>query len=183
MVNDATEALETGKPVHGVKGFAVVSLFLYWNMVWSICVDYMHGMALGVGLKLMSLWFDSRYHKEHWYMGSELGEIDKRFLAIKPPSYVTRLPRSIKKHRKFFKAVEVKYWLLVYVPIILNGILPSDLFVHLMMFISALWILLGTRITQDDLEKANRLLVMFYFCFEKFYGVRPQCTSLGAVRG
>eukprot|EP00732_Lithocolla_globosa_P001596 Lithocolla_globosa_v1_NODE_817_length_3237_cov_73.340981.p1 type:complete len:998 gc:universal NODE_817_length_3237_cov_73.340981:3077-84(-) len=181
MTDDAEEALATGEPVNGVKGAAVVSLFMSWNMVWSICVDYMHGMALGIGVKLMKLWFDSKYNGEAWYIGPYLREVDGHLMMMMPPSFVRRLPRSI-RHRKYWKAAEVKQWMLVYGPIILHGILPEHLYVHYLMLVSALWILLGTRITQADLQCAHELLMMFYFLYEKFYGSRHCTLNVHVVR-
>eukprot|EP00732_Lithocolla_globosa_P000935 Lithocolla_globosa_v1_NODE_372_length_4260_cov_144.514388.p1 type:complete len:466 gc:universal NODE_372_length_4260_cov_144.514388:4075-2678(-) len=171
----ATQAVNTQLAVDGVKGPTIMRWFLYFNVVWGFVVDYMHGCLLGVGRKMLSLWFDSKSHQKAWYLGKKVALVDSLLLKIMPPSFVTRLPRSIGKHRKHWKAAEFRNWMLYYSPIILQNVMHEDLFVHWIMFVSALWILLGTSISPADLQIANRLLILFYFVFEKFYG-KVHCT-------
>lgn len=59
--------------------------------------------ALGVVKQLVGLWFNSKHSDQRWYCGSQVEMVDKRLLEIKPPTVITRIPRSIQHHVKFWK--------------------------------------------------------------------------------
>ena len=67
-----------------------------FDMVNSFPVDYMHCVLLGVTKQLLDLWFNSKHHKSHWYIGTSKDQVDQRLLSIKPPSDVPRVPRTMK---------------------------------------------------------------------------------------
>eukprot|EP00733_Pompholyxophrys_punicea_P001700 Pompholyxophrys_punicea_v1_NODE_953_length_1102_cov_5.841452.p1 type:complete len:160 gc:universal NODE_953_length_1102_cov_5.841452:202-681(+) len=146
--------------------------FLYFNIIWSVIIDYMHGACLGVAKKLLHLWFDSENSGNAWYLGKKISLVDKLLCKIRPPSTFTRLPRSINDHGKHWKAAEFRSWILFYSPIVLRGILPDDLYYHWLLFVSALMILLQKSISFQDLEQAHSNFSTFYYSFEKFYDVK-----------
>ena len=82
--------------------FAQLSNF---DVVDGVAVDYMHGILLGVCKQLLKLWLDSKFSSEDWYCGSLIGLIDERLLSIKPPNSITRVPRSLEHHRKYWKGI------------------------------------------------------------------------------
>lgn len=84
----------------GVCQFASLKTF---DISRGICLDYMHGVLLGVTKQLMSLWLESKYKDQSWYCGDYLCLIDERLCSIQPPINITRTPRSIVTHRKYFK--------------------------------------------------------------------------------
>eukprot|EP00732_Lithocolla_globosa_P002372 Lithocolla_globosa_v1_NODE_1540_length_2497_cov_7.753071.p1 type:complete len:572 gc:universal NODE_1540_length_2497_cov_7.753071:484-2199(+) len=166
-------AIETGQAQKGVVGIPILARLLHFSIIWSVVVDYMHGVCLGVNRSTLNLWFSSKNSKQSYYQGSaKLRLVDDRLRAIKPPQFITRVPRSMKKHLKYWKAAEHLNWILYYSPIVLKGVLPEELYVHWMMLVAALWILLGFSISHDGLNQANRLLTIFYYSYEKFYGSR-----------
>ena len=63
----------------------------------------MHCVFLGVVKQLVVLWFNSKHSGQRWYCGSNVEKVDKRLLEIKPPSVISRVPRSIEHHLKFWK--------------------------------------------------------------------------------
>ena len=65
----------------------------------------MHGILLGVCKELLKLWLDSKCSGEDWYCGSLIGLIDERLLSIKLPNSITRVPRSLEHHRKYWKGI------------------------------------------------------------------------------
>ena len=69
-------------------------------------------------------------HKEDWYLGGKVSDIDQELLAINPPVEVTRAPRSV-KDRKFWKAFEWRSFLLFYALPVLNGIMKKKYWNHL----------------------------------------------------
>ena len=54
--------------VYGVKGKSVLLSLPDFDMVNNNPVDYMHCVLLVVVRTLISLWFDSKNHKEQWYV-------------------------------------------------------------------------------------------------------------------
>ena len=65
-------------------------------------MDYMHCILLVVTRLLLRLWFSSKYHKEIWYIGLHVAEVDERLCLIRPTKEIQRTPRQI--------ATTVKYW-------------------------------------------------------------------------
>ena len=52
--------------VFGVKGRSVLHTLTDFDVIDSNPVDYMHCVLLGIVRMLISLWFDSKYHREPW---------------------------------------------------------------------------------------------------------------------
>ncbi len=77
----------------------------HFDIVDGIAVDYMHGILLGVTKQLLKLWLDSQYSHEEWYCGRHICLIDERLMCIKPPNNITRVPRSLEHHRKYWKGI------------------------------------------------------------------------------
>ena len=81
-------------------------------------------------------------------------------------------------HASYFKkrskcqptAHEHRAWLLFYSIPVLLGILNLEYIRHLALFVEALWLLLQTSISQDDLTRADKLLVQFCKQFSSLYG-------------
>ena len=69
----------------------------------GISIDAMHCVFLGVVKQLVGLWFQSKHSGQRWYCGNSVEKVDERLLEIKPPSVITRVPRSIEHHVKFWK--------------------------------------------------------------------------------
>lgn len=78
---------------------------------------------LGVTKYMNNLWFDSLHHISPWYIGREVGDVDKRLNSVMLLKSVTRTPMSLSE-RALCKASEWRNWLLFYSLICVNGILP-----------------------------------------------------------
>jgi hypothetical protein len=89
--------------VKGIKGPAVFSYLPNFNIIKGVPLDYMHGVLLGVSKTLINYWFNSKYSQEEWYCGSKISDVDKMLISIKPPNEITRVPRSLEHHRKYWK--------------------------------------------------------------------------------
>ena len=76
-----------------------LSIVPKFDLVRGVAIDYMHCVLLGVTCLLLCLWFDSSHHREPWYMGKRVAEVDLRQGAIRPP----RTPRSIKETLRYWK--------------------------------------------------------------------------------
>ena len=87
--------------VYGIKGPSWLSTIPHYDLIRGTSIDYMHCVLLGVCKQVIKLWTQSKYHKELWYIGSSVDDINKRLVAIKPPSEIQRTPRSLES---------LKYW-------------------------------------------------------------------------
>jgi len=119
----------------------------------------MHAVLEGVVKTLMKYWFDSRNNSHPFYLGRYLAAIDKELLNQQPPSEFSRAPRSIKKHLMYWKASELRTWLLFYsLPILLNKLSPLY-WHHLALLVCSLHILLGDRIEPSQIDAAEQMLI------------------------
>jgi hypothetical protein len=81
--------------VCGFKAPSPLLLLPNFDVVNGISIDSMHCIYLGVVKQLIGL----------WYCGNSVNRVNKRLLEIKPPGIVTRVPRSIEHHIKFWKGI------------------------------------------------------------------------------
>lgn len=82
-------------------------------------IDYMHCVLEGVTKRLLDICVTSTHC--HGYIGRFVNKIDTNLLNQRPPHDFSRIPISIKKHRKFWKASESRNWLLYYsLPLLYN---------------------------------------------------------------
>ncbi|KAK6493239.1 hypothetical protein HHUSO_G2776 [Huso huso] len=91
---NAEGAVQSGKSVNGVKGPSLLGLIPHFDIISNFVPDYMHCILLGVCKQMATLWFDSQYHQYQFYIGLQINKIDSRLLDIKPPSTISRVPRS-----------------------------------------------------------------------------------------
>lgn len=99
--------------VNGVKGPLWFSLLEHFDLVRGMGIDYMHGVLLGVQKLLLSLWFNTNFSKWHFNISSKVEDIDDRLRQISPTAEMKRLPRSIQDHLKYWKASELRSFLLI----------------------------------------------------------------------
>ncbi|XP_074112816.1 uncharacterized protein LOC141536290 [Cotesia typhae] len=130
--NDHVLDIENGEKlsrhINGVKGRTELLRLKHLDCVWSLPVDYMHGVLLGVSRQLWSIWTTP---KTPYYLTSKnREEIDKRYLSIKRPHEIHRLTRSIKTMAKW-KASEWESWLLFDSLPCLDGILKKSALIHI----------------------------------------------------
>ena len=170
----ASRAERTGSCVHGI--FSTSPFMSSLDIVNSIPVDYMHAVLEGVTRWLIVSWFDSKHHAQTYYVGRRVREIDHQLLKQQPPSEFSRPPRSIQKHFKYWKASELRNWLLFYSLPLLLDYLPSLYWHHYALLVCAVHILLGDRITLAQVDAAEQMLVDFYLLMPHLYGERS-CTA------
>ena len=99
-------------------------------------------------------------------------DVDDRLLQIKLPSEIKRLPRSLSETLKYWKASELRSFLLYYGVPVLIGILPPVLLQHYMLLVYATFILLKDGSTAEELKQAESCLLQFVEFFVTLYGVR-----------
>ncbi len=150
-----------GSPVFGVKGPSVFTPYL--NIVKDTPIDYMHAVLEGVTkTMLQKFWLNGKYRGRRFYLLSHIKNIDSTLLEIKPPHEFRRSPRSLEKSGKYWKASELRAWLLYYCIPILFDLLPTDYILHLSLLVKAMHIFLGSEISSNDLSVAQRMCIVFY---------------------
>jgi hypothetical protein len=160
ITNETVRGFKNLSPLVGIKNFDVIN---------GMAVDYMHNCLLGVMTLLLELWFNSNFHQQPFYIGMFIGNVNNRLLNIKPPNEMSRAPRSV-LDRCYWKANDMRNFLLFYgIPCLFN-ILKTEYFDHFGLFSSAVFILLQTEISSNDLCKAQGMLDIFVRQFETFYG-------------
>ena len=158
--------------VNGVKGPSWLSTLQHFDLVSGMAIDYMHGVLLGVQKLLLTLWFGSNFSNRHFSISSKVDTIDFRLSQILPTSEIKRLPRSIADHLKYWKASELRSFLLYCRLPTLYGLLPDNYFAQYTLFVQAIYILLQDSISEADLQEADRLLDGFCKSFSTLYEER-----------
>lgn len=155
--------------INGVKGTSVVLLLDTFHIIDSLVPDYMHCVLLGVVNTFVEAWFDSSSFENEWYLGRHVKEFDFRLMNIKPPSEITRTPRSI-NDRKQYKASEWRTFLLYYSPVCLKSLLHQSYYQHWSLLISAIYGLLKDNCTAEEINNSEDCLKKFVFQIPNLYG-------------
>jgi len=102
------------------------------NIVDSVCLDYMHNICLGITKRLVEFWVKGK--KDVRLNEESRKQITVDLLKLRPfvPSEFSRLPRAI-EDINYWKATELRSFLLYYGPIILKGKLKKNFFSHFML--------------------------------------------------
>lgn len=85
----------------------ILSLLVF-QWIRTTALDAMHCVFEGVMKAMLDLWFNPEFSDMSWSLYHRLDTIDNRLKHIKPPGFVQRRPRSIKKHLAYWKASELK---------------------------------------------------------------------------
>lgn len=181
FVQDGKTALQTSQIVNGVKGPSWLSVCYSTDIVRGTSIDYMHCILLGIVRKFLKLWFDSAYSKEHFSMNKILNKVEERLLNIQPPNVISRTPRSIKHHSKFWKANECRAWLFVYSVPVLYGLMDNIYFEHYCLLVEGIFLLSSECVTQAEINKSEKLLQHFCYMFEVLYGKRHMSANMHQV--
>lgn len=169
FVNDALNST-TDNPINGVKGVSPLLFLPLFDIVTGFVPDYLHCVLLGVVQMFAGLWFDSMNHDKPWYIKqSGMAQISDKLLSLRPPSDISRLPRSLDE-RKFWKGSEWKSFLLYYSLFVLPGVLPSKYVNHWFLLVYSIHALLQDCVTDEDLVAAERALLEFAVGVRTLYG-------------
>jgi hypothetical protein len=170
----AQKAERSGNAVHGIKGHSILSGV--FDVTNCVPVDYMHAVLEGVTRWFLHSWFDSKHHAQPFYLGRYLQAIDKDLMQQHPPHEISRSPRSIAKHINYWKASELRSWLLYYsLPLILKY-LPALYFHHFSLLVCAIHILLQDSLSDKMICAAEQMITDFFNLLPELYGNRS-CTA------
>ena len=172
VLGNAQSVIDSGRvnySVNGIKGPSWLSFCPKFDLVNGVAIDYMHGVLLGVQKLLLRLWFTKEFASKPFSFFSKLSIVDSRLLKIRPTLDITRIPRSIEKELKYWKASEFQNFLLFYALPVLRDILDRERFLHYALFIQAIFTLLKSGSGKSDLEKADKMLLHFCDKFQTLY--------------
>ena len=175
---DARQAVAEKSVINGVKGPSWLRKLETYDIIDGTAIDYMHCVLLGVMRLLLSLWISSEHHNEHYYIGRQVKLIDSRLETINPPSIITRKPRKLSIHFKYYKASEYRAFLLYYSLPVLSGILPSQYWNHYSLLVVSIHTLLQQSISDRQLNQCQYLINTFCQQFEVLYSQRYMSANV-----
>ena len=182
IMTDANQAVQQKSLVNGIKGPCWFAALQHHDIVLRTAIDYMHCALEGVMKLLLELWFTGKEGQEPFNNSDRVEEVDKHIKEIKPPNSISRCPRSIEGHRKYWKANELRAFLpFSYRAMVLRGILPNVFYKHFMLFSKAIFTLCLTNVTKSQIAHAERLLMHFCLTFEKLYGEQYQTANIHSL--
>ncbi|KAJ8671106.1 hypothetical protein QAD02_002365 [Eretmocerus hayati] len=177
-LKQAEEALEKHKDkkknkkepndVCGVKGPTGLAKIVY-KYIETTAIDVMHCAYVGLTKRLGTFWFGSEHHDQAFSLTRFLTIINKRLSEITPPNFVTRLPRSI-SDIAYWKAFELKVFLLTYSLPLLHDIMDQRYFNHHTLLVYGLYLLNQESISTQMIDLAEKLLNEYVSQFGLLYG-------------
>ncbi|XP_057321287.1 uncharacterized protein LOC130665052 [Microplitis mediator] len=166
----AEVALNNDSPHMGVKGPCALSKLMP-NFIAGTAIDQMHCIFGGVVKKLLSLWIDVSNRNEPYSLVDTSEIINSRLIAIKPPSFVHRMPRTI-DDLVHWKASELKNWFFYYSISVMTGIMQPEYLEHFSLLVAGISILNFDSITDANVNMTSNLLNKFVREFELKYGLK-----------
>lgn len=174
------------KERYGLISIPPMILFPQFDLSKGFVIDYMHNIALGVMRLLLDLWMGchrlsnkSALCKPMSKMNRDM--LDKRLMALQPPEYVTRKPRSV-QDRGFYKASEYRNLLLFFLPYALRGLLEDKKVKHFKLLSAATYILSQSEVNVVEINQAGQMLTTFADQFESIYGRETIRMNVHIVR-
>lgn len=116
---------------------------------------------------MVSIWSDSKVKGS--LTSQQWTQFDNLLTNQKITQSIHRTLRSVKLHGTYYKAMEALFFMLHCIPLFI-GIMPELQLQHLLLLPEALTLLLGKRITEENLSLAYEKLFRFVWYFEDFYG-------------
>lgn len=162
--------LESTSHINGIKGPSIVMFCPYVDGVKSVAIDYMHLVCLGTVRLLLKLWFNISHSLNNFSLYRYTDIVDSRLENIRPPHVISRQPRSISDHLKFWKASELRSWFLYYSVPCIADLLPPIFLYHYCSFVEGIFLLCQSSISFSDINRSEKLLQYFVFMFSSLYG-------------
>lgn len=167
---DMVKAFHTKTKVRGITGVSCLVAYPDSNLAKGPVVESMHNVFLGVTKQHMTLLIDLIEPKYHQL-------ITDRVKKIKPPSRISRAPRSIKDIANF-KASEFRNWLIYYSLTCFNALIDIKYLKHLALLSQAIYYLNQECITSDEIDKAELLLIQYVREYEELFGIERMTYNI-----
>ena len=125
----------------------------------NTCIDYMHSILLGVVKTFFKYWFDGDIRKPY-SLKKYMQVIDTRLLKLRPPNYVSNVPRSIYGWNKW-RAHEYLSFLLYYSLPVFYKIVPHNIYVNLTKLVIFIEKILYVSIEREALLYIQNIILDF----------------------
>ena len=163
-------AICQAESLYGVRVSALLDL-TYFDPIRFVAIDVMHNLLLGTAKHIFKLWLSTGIINKH-----HLQDINIKCKNFVVPSNIGRLPLNISSNYGGFTASQWCTWTVVYSPVVLKDILPSQHLHCWLLFVRACRLLTQQRfIAISDVHTADRLLEIFCKKCEDLYG-KDSCT-------
>lgn len=180
-LHHSEQALNFGGVVCGVKGPSILSSMVH-QFIRATAVDSMHCVFEGVVKCLLNFWFMPAFSDHSSSLIDYINLVDERLGSFTPPSFVQRLPRSIKAHLAYWKAHELKTWFFYYSTPCVADIMDREYFEHYLLLILGIYHLCQASIDPHSVDIASRALNEFVARYEHLYGLRHMINNLHQLR-
>ena len=154
---------------YGVR-YSVLLALPYFDPIAFTVIDPMHNLFLGTGKHVFKVWLELGL-----ISSNDVAIIEQRMKSFCCPSDVGRLPINITSGFSGFTANQWHYWITIYSPVALKGILIDSHLRCWLLFVRACCILLSNCLHRSDLESADQYLMQFCRTFQDIYG-SSHCT-------
>jgi len=138
-------------------------------------------VCLGISGKMLDLWFGETHASRSFSIRAHLKAIDAEMRKLKPPAFIGKPPKSLKKFGKW-KGAEHRTWILYYSVILLQGKLSNERYRHWCYFVIGISLLLGPSISPSHLAIAAQCFTLFYSEFATHYGLRWASINLHHIK-
>ena len=105
----------------------------YFHPIRNTIIDTMHSISNGVIETLFTYWFQHSSHYSY-SLKERLDIIDQRLMKIRPPSYVSTAPRTI-KNWKIWRSHENLNFILLYSLIVFYEIMDIEQYNNLILLV------------------------------------------------
>lgn len=134
----------------------------------------MHNVCIGVTKRLIEFWVKSKRNVRLTETSRDQISTDLINLRVYVPTEFSRLPRKI-DDIDYWKATELRSFLLYFGPIVLKGRLMKQFYSHFMLLSSAIKILVCPILCRTQINLAEELLREFVISYSSLYG--EHCVS------
>lgn len=140
------------------------------DLVDGLPYEYMHLICLGVTRKIIHLWSTTKKSRTR-LRPHDIEEVNKRLLTCSKftPCEFARKQRSLKE-LEYWKATELRQFLIYSGVISLKGILPNELYIHYLCLSIGTTILLKEKFYKTYNKYASELFLYFVKQFGILYG-------------
>lgn len=168
--------------VKGVKGPSPISRFQR-HYIRTTAIDVIHCVFLGIVKLLINLWFSPKYTENKWSFSRYVRFVDEMIRAMTPPELITRYPRTISDHLKFWKVHEFKAWFFYYSLPILQKVMTVEnggleYFTHYQLLVNAISLLSQSSVSEEMIDSADQMLNNFVKKFPELYDKKFMTANL-----
>ena len=145
----------------------------------SLILDYMHLVLEGEFVRRLSIWLNGQ--NENGFLAKQTAPLEEAMLRIQFPHDFNRKLRPFRDFKRWKDREVQNLFLHASLPL-LKFLLPPNLFYHLSIFVTAIWLLMDDKISSNDIDVAKILLVHYGRLVESLYGKSEVTYTVHALQ-